>query len=239
MRTRVFAAFLLTLCLGGMLPSFSCTTASGEQIRAVMATPQPENWWMERHVRTVERLRHGPADLIFIGDSITQGWEADGQRIWNAFYRHRHAANLGFNGDQTDNVLWRLQNGELDGITPKLAIVMIGTNNATRREDPPEETAAGIQAILTTIRTRLPGSKILLLAIFPRGLSADDPLRRVNDEVNDRLRAFADQRQIFFLDRAGRLSEDVMPDALHPNERGYRIWADGMEGLVTQLMGEP
>lgn len=246
MTARLFPAFLLTVCLGGMLPSFGCTTASGEQIRAVMAAPQPEEWWMARHARTLDRMRQGPVELIFIGDSITQGWEADGQRVWNAFYHHRHAANLGFNGDQTDNVLWRLQNGELDGITPKLAIVMIGTNNATRREDPPQETAAGIQAIVTAIRTRLPGTKILLLAIFPRGLSADDPLRRVNDAVNDRLRAFADQRQILFvdlgpqfLDRAGRLSEDVMPDALHPNERGYRIWADSMEGLVKPLMGEP
>ena len=92
---------------------------------------------MERHQRSLARIRQGPIDLLFIGDSITQGWEEDGRPVWNAFYQHRHAANLGYNGDQTDNVLWRLQNGELDGITPKLAVVMIGTNNATRREDPP------------------------------------------------------------------------------------------------------
>lgn len=200
---------------------------------------------MERHERAVARIRQGHVDLLFIGDSITQGWEEDGRQVWNAFYQRRHAANLGYNGDQTDNVLWRLQNGELDGITPKLAVVMIGTNNATMREDPPEYTAAGIQAILTTLRTHLPGTRILLLAIFPRGLTNDDPLRRLNESVNARLPALADQRQVFFLninqrflDADGHLSAEIMPDALHPNERGYHLWAEGIEDMVTQLLDQ-
>ena len=200
---------------------------------------------MERHERTVARLRQGRVDLLFIGDSITQGWEEDGRPVWDVFYQRRHALNLGYNGDQTDNVLWRIQHGELDGITPKLAVVMIGTNNATRREDPPESTAAGIQAILTTLRTRLPGTKILLLAIFPRGLKNDDPFRLVNEAVNERLPAMADQRQIFFLnlnrrflDGEGRLSAEIMSDALHPSEHGYQVWAEGMEEMVTRLMNE-
>lgn len=127
----------------------------------------------------------------------------------------------------------------------RLAIVMIGTNNATIREDPPEHTAAGIQAILTTVRTRLPETKILLLAIFPRSASADDPLRRVNDAVNERLQALADQRQVFFLnlnrrflDGEGRLSTEIMPDALHPSALGYRLWAEGMEETIRKLLGE-
>ena len=200
---------------------------------------------MERHERAVARIRQGHVDLLFIGDSITQGWEEDGRQVWNAFYQRRHAANLGYNGDQTDNVLWRLQNGELDGITPKLAVVMIGTNNATMREDPPEYTAAGIQAILTTLRTRLPGTKILLLAIFPRGLTNDDLFRRVNEAVNERLPAFADQRRVFFLnlnrrflDGQGGLSAEIMSDALHPSALGYLIWAEGIEHIVKRLMEE-
>ncbi|ULA60838.1 MAG: Putative Lipolytic enzyme, GDSL family [Nitrospira sp.] len=244
-RTIVSVPFLPTLLLSALQVFFAPTGASGEQIRAAMPAPQPEAWWMERHERAVARIRQGQVDLVFIGDSITQGWEEDGHPVWNVFYQHRHAANLGYNGDQTDNVLWRLQNGELEGITPKLAVVLIGTNNATRREDPPEETAAGIQAILTTLRTRLPDTKILLLALFPRGLSADDPLRQVNNAVNDRLQTFADQRQIFFLDLSrrflgnqGRLPEEIMPDALHPSERGYRLWAEGMEDVVKRLMDE-
>jgi len=179
-RNTLSVSFLPALLFGALQLFLEPAAGAAEQIRAAMSAPQPEAWWMERHERTVARIRQGHVDLLFIGDSITQGWEEDGRPVWNAFYQHRHAANLGYNGDQTDNVLWRLQNGELDGITPKLAVVMIGTNNATRREDPPEETAAGIQAILTTLRTRLPDTKILLLAVFPRGFSADDRLRRVN-----------------------------------------------------------
>jgi len=244
-RNIVPVSFLLVLLLSTLHPFLGPTVGSAEQIRAVKPAPQPEAWWMERHERTVARIRQGHVDLLFIGDSITQGWEEDGRPVWDIFYQHRHAANLGYNGDQTDNVLWRLQNGELDGITPKLAVVMIGTNNATRREDPPHETAAGIQAILTTLRTRLPDTKILLLAVFPRGLSADDRLRQINHAVNERLPAMADQRQVFFLnlnrrflDKNGGLPEEIMPDALHPNEHGYRIWAEGMEDVMRKLLGE-
>lgn len=244
-RNIVPVSFLLALLLSTPQLFLGPTVGSAQQIRAVIPIPQPEGWWIERHKRSVARIRQGHVDLLFIGDSITQGWEGDGRPVWDIFYQHRHAANLGYNGDQTDNVLWRLQNGELDGISPKLAVVMIGTNNATRREDPPQETAAGIQAILTTLRTRLPDTKILLLAVFPRGLSADDRLRRINNSVNERLPAMADQRQVFFLnlnrrflDDNGGLPEEIMPDALHPNEHGYRIWAEGMEDVIRKLLGE-
>ena len=246
MRRKPFPIFsCLPFLLGFLLLSFGPTLASADQIKAAMPTPQTQSWWSTRHARAVARIQQGPVDLLFVGDSITQGWEEDGRRVWDTFYGRRRAVNLGFNSDQTDNVLWRLQHGELDGIAPKLTVLMIGTNNTTMREDPPELTAAGIQAILTTLRTRLPQTKVLLLAVFPRGASADDPHRLVNQAVNERLRAFADQRHVFFLDlgprfldKAGRLSEDVMPDALHPNERGYRLWAEGMEDLVKKLLDE-
>jgi beta-glucosidase len=153
--------------------------------------------------------------------------------------------NLGFNDDRTEHVLWRLEHGEIEGIAPKLAVVMIGTNNTGARHDLAEETTAGIQAILTTLRKGLPGTKILLLGVFPRSPSADDPLRRLNDAINDRLRAYADNRHIFFLDLSrqflddrGRLSQDLMPDYLHPSERGYQVWADGMEDEIRKLLDE-
>lgn len=236
-----FLPFLLGVAFLSIWPA----SVSAEQIKATIPAPQTAPWWSTRHARAVARTQQGPVDLLFIGDSITQGWEEEGRRVWDAFYGRRRAVNLGFNSDQTDNVLWRLDHGEIDGITPKLAVVMIGTNNTTMREDPPEQTAAGIQAILTTLHTRLPQTKILLLALFPRGASSDDPHRLVNQAVNERLRTFADQRHVFFLDlgprfldKAGRLSEDVMPDALHPSERGYRLWAEAMEHLVKTLLVE-
>ncbi len=244
-RNIVPVSFLLALLLGTLQPFIGPTVESAEQIRAAIPAPQRDSWWMERHDRTVSRIRQGPVDLLFIGDSITQGWEEDGRPVWDQYYAGRRAMNLGYNSDQTDNVLWRLQHGELDGITPKLAVVMIGTNNSAMREDPPENTTAGIQAILTTLRTRLPGTRILLLAIFPRGLTNDDPLRRVNEAVNARLPSLAVQRQVFFLninrrflDADGRLSAEIMPDALHPSALGYRIWAEGMEEMIRRLLGE-
>jgi beta-glucosidase len=122
---------------------------------------------------------------------------------------------------------------------------MIGTNNTGTRRDPPEETASGIQAILTTLRTRLPGTKILLLGVFPRGASADNPLRKLNLAINDRIRHYADNQQVFFLDLSprfhdgrGHLSQDLMPDYLHLSERGYHVWADGMEDMIRKLLGE-
>ena len=244
-RTALPAGFRLACLLALLLLSLHPLAAAAHQLKAETPTPQRDSWWMERHDRTVSRIRQGQVDLLFIGDSITQGWEEDGRPVWDRYYAGRRAVNLGYNSDQTDNVLWRLQHGELDGIAPKLAIVMIGTNNATIREDPPEHTTAGIQAILDTLRTRLPGTKILLLAIFPRGASADNPLRRVNETVNARLPALADQRQVFFLnlnrrflDGDGRLSAEIMPDLLHPSLLGYRLWAEGMEEMIRKLVGE-
>lgn len=212
---------------------------------AVVPVPQTKPSWKTRHEQILGRIHQGEVDLLLIGDSITHAWEDVGRRIWDKYYGHRRAVNLGFGGDRTEQVLWRLDHGEIEGITPKLAVVMIGTNNTGARQDPPEETAAGIRAILTTLRTRLPLTKILLLGIFPRSASADDPLRRLNVAINDRLRTYADNQQVFFLDLSrhflddqGGLSQDLMPDYLHPNERGYQVWADGMEDRIRKLLDE-
>lgn len=212
---------------------------------AVVPVPQTESWWTAQHDHILARMRQGDVDLLFIGDSITQGWADEGRRLWSAYYGRRRAVNLGFSADCTEHVLWRLENGEIDAIDPKLVVVMIGTNNSGMRHDPPEETAAGIQAILTTLRTRLPRTKVLLLGVFPRSASADDPLRRLNAAINDRLRHYADNQQVFFLDLSPRflddwerLSQDLMPDYLHLSERGYQVWADGMEEMIRNLLGE-
>jgi beta-glucosidase len=212
---------------------------------AVVPVSRTESWWTTRHEHALARVRQGDVDLLLIGDSITQGWDDEGRRILDAYYGRRRAVNLGFSGDRTEHVLWRLDHGEVEGIAPKLAVVMIGTNNTGVRHDPQEETAAGIQAILTTLRTRLPNTKILLLGVFPRSASANDPFRRLNAAINDRLRHYADNQQVFFLDLSrhflddqGHLTQDLMPDYLHPNERGYQVWAEGMEDMIRKLLGE-
>ena len=205
-----------------------------------------QSWWMPRHKEKLAALKsQQPIDLIMIGDSITHGWEGGGRKVWDQYYAKRHALNLGFGGDRTEQVIWRLQNGAVEGISPKLAVVMIGTNNAGHRQDKPEDTAAGVQAIVDQLLKRLPKTKILLLAIFPRGRDANDPLRKLNDATNQILAGYADKEHVFYLDlnaeflkEDGVLPESIMPDLLHPNENGYEIWAKAMEPMVRKLMGE-
>ena len=230
---------------GSAVAQLTLTQGIDRKPAAVDPVPKTESWWATRHEHTLARIHQGRVELLLIGDSITQLWDKEGRRIWDAYYERRHAVNLGFSGDRTEHVLWRLDHGEIERITPKLAVLMIGTNNTGARHDPPEETAAGIWAILTSLRTRLPGTKILLLGVFPRSPTADDPLRRLNVAINDRLRTYADNQHVFFLDLSrnfiderGHLSQDLMPDYVHLSERGYYVWADGMEHMIRKLLGE-
>ncbi len=207
--------------------------------------PWAVQWWMPRHLEKCKRIAEGNVDLLMIGDSITHGWENGGKKVWETFYADRNAVDLGFSGDRTENVLWRLQNGEAKGINPKLAVLMIGTNNAGHREENPEYTAAGIKAIIKELQKRLPETKILLLAIFPRGADDNDKYRKLNMQTNKLIAGFADDKKVFFLDINDKflaenrvLPKEIMPDLLHPNEKGYHIWAMAMEPHIKKLMGE-
>ena len=205
-----------------------------------------EKWWMPRHEQKVKALKkQGRVDLLMIGDSITHGWENAGKKVWQKYYADRHAFNIGFSGDRTEQVLWRLDHGEVSGISPKLAVIMIGTNNTGHRQDPAVETAAGIQAILTKLDKKLPQTKVLLLGIFPRGAAPNDKLRKRNRAINKILATYEDKQRVFYLDlgkqfltQDGRLPRDIMPDLLHPNTRGYELWAKAMEPMVAKFLGD-
>jgi beta-glucosidase len=225
--------------------------------RTVAVTPDKLNeswaieWWTPRHHKKIAELKAMRAAgraprLVFIGDSITEGWEKEGARVWDQYYKRHDAVGLGFSGDRTENVLWRLLHGEVDGISPRVAVLMFGTNNTGHRQDPPALTAQAIKRNIDELRRRLPDTRILLLAIFPRGEERGDPLRRLNGEINALLPGFADDRHVFFLDinqafldQDGRLSKDVMPDLLHPNGKGYAIWARAMQPELERLMALP
>ena len=206
------------------------------------------DWWIPRHEQKLAeiaalRAAHVEPDVVFVGDSITHNWEKDGQAVWQANYAKYHALDLGFGGDHTENVLWRLRHGELDGYKAKVVVMMIGTNNTGDRLEDPTTTAAGVRRLLDEIRRRQPGAKILLLAVFPRDERPDSPLRRINDRLNQTLATFADDRRVFFLDiggalmnRDGTLSRDVMPDLLHPDDKGYAIWANQMNPTLQRLL---
>lgn len=206
--------------------------------------PEPrEGNWMKRHESFNARVAEGNVDLIFIGDSITQGWEGAGKNVWQKSYADRNAVNLGIGGDRTQHVLWRLDNGNIKGISPKLAVIMIGTNNSG--SNTPEEIFEGNKAIVEKLKEALPKTKILVLGIFPRGENADDPRRQVNEKTNAMLAKLADGQQVHYLDigksflnEEGVLTKEVMPDLLHLSEKGYTIWAEAIEPSVKKLMGE-
>lgn len=209
---------------------------------AIKPVPRADGWWMDRHKQMNERVKQGNVDLLLIGDSITHGWEGGGAKVWGKYYARRNAVNLGIGGDQTQHVLWRLENGNIEGISPKLAVLMIGTNNASGNT--PEEIAQGVKAIVEKLRAKAPKMMVLILAIFPRGANNNDGLRKVNAKANEIIAKLADGKTVLyqdigakFLDKDGNLPRDIMPDLLHPNEKGYEIWAEAIEPTVAKIVG--
>ena len=209
----------------------------------------------KRHESFNEISKKGEAQLVFLGDSITHGWEGKGKAVWTKDWAPLKAANFGIGGDRTEHVLWRLEHGNFDGLKPKAIVLMIGTNNTGHQGRPQkelngavyectaEQTAEGIKAILGQLRQKCPDAKILVLGIFPRGADKNDKFRQQNEATNAIVKGFADDKKVFFLDVGakflaadGTLSKTIMPDLLHPNAEGYQIWSDAMEAKVKELL---
>ncbi len=232
---------LKSLPLFALVLGFTAS-AFAQENDAIKPVPRDANW-MKRHDSFNERVKQGNVDLLFIGDSITQGWEGAGKAAWSEKYGKRNAVNLGIGGDRTQHVLWRLDNGNIDGIKPKLAVLMIGTNNSGQNTS--EQIAEGITAIVTKLRDKLPETKVLILAVFPRGADGTNKNRMVNEGANQIVAKLADGKNIEyldigpkFLDDKGNLSKEVMPDLLHLNPASYQTWADSIEAHVARMMGE-
>ncbi len=196
-----------------------------------------------RHRVINERAKKGDVSLILIGDSITAGWEGSGKDVWKKYYEPRKAMNAGIGGDRTQHVLWRLEHGNIDGISPKVAVVMIGTNNFGANG--PEDIALGVKAIIEKLQARLPEMKILLLGVFPRGEKPDDALRQKNVAVNRLIKEFADGHKVHYLEINDKLmnadgtqNREIMPDLVHLSARGYAIWAEAIEPQLVLLLGE-
>ena len=229
------ALFTATLAL-----AFVIGTRAAETNTAVIPAPRDAKW-VVRHEGFVEIARKGGVDLLFVGDSITDGWRSGGKAIWEKDFASLKAANFGISGDQTQHVLWRLQNGELDGIRPKLAVLMIGTNNLRGNSD--EEIVEGIKAIIKDLHEKTPATKILLLGIFPRAEKADAPQRARIKHINSIIARLDDGKILRYMDIGdkflepdGTLPKAIMPDFLHPNARGYQIWADTIMPTVQEMM---
>jgi lysophospholipase L1-like esterase len=226
------------LCALTLLAIFSRTVFA--ENTATNPVPRDAKW-VQRHEGFVKIAKQGGIDLLFLGDSITDFWRSRGAQVWKTYYGDRHAANFGISGDRTQHVLWRIEHGELDGIHPKVVVLMIGTNNTGNRNTPPE-VIQGVTAVVNELKVKLPDSKILLLAIFPRG-EKNAPQRAQIATINSAIAKLDDGKQVKFLDIGqkflqpdGTLPRDIMPDLLHPNEKGYKIWADAMEPTLAKML---
>lgn len=184
----------------------------------------------------------GEYDIAFIGDSITQGWEGPGRSIWEKYYGSRKCINLGVSGDRTQHVLWRFEQGQLDGLKPKVAVLMIGTNNSNRDDNSEADILEGVQVIVKQMRERLPDTKVVVLGIFPRGRSFTVQRGKIL-QVNQALARLADEKNIFYIDfgsqlieNDGSISREIMPDFLHLTEKGYEIWANAIEPRLVELL---
>jgi lysophospholipase L1-like esterase len=229
--------------------------AVGPANTALVPVPKLEDdfydWW-GRHGAILATKDETRPDVVLLGDSITHLWGGNPpwtgrppggpQDFARTFAGHR-VLNLGFGFDRVQNVLWRLDHGEFDGLRPAWVVVNIGTNNlVTTRHAPantPEEIAAGVEQVLLRLRARSPSTRIILMGLFPRGQSADHPLRARVAAVNALLARRVAGSGITFLDLSSRLVESdgtisraVMPDFLHPSERGYAVWGDALLGVM-------
>ena len=240
LRSRLAAALVLFA-----LPVLAQTNSAPATNRCVVPIPRDGKAY-ERFQEINQRVKdsQGRADVIFLGDSITQGWEGNGKDVWTKYYAPRHALNLGIGSDHTQHVLWRLDHGNVDGLKPKVAVVLLGVNNIPDDSNTPTMVLEGVTAVVKSLRTKLPDTKVLLLAIFPfredfcaqrgKALQVNQALHKLDDGKNIR---FLDIGHLFLAPN-GKIPKAMMRDFLHPSAAGYQVWAEAMEPLVAEMLGE-
>jgi lysophospholipase L1-like esterase len=204
--------------------------------------------FFELHEQFLARGKAGPIGVLFLGDSITEGW-GKAPHIWDHYFGQYQPANFGIGGDQTQHVIWRIENGELDSISPKVVVLMLGTNNSAQHTG--AQIAAADKRIVELIRAKLPATKVLLLAIFPRGPrqvgnGTPEPWQERMAAItaaNAELARLDDGKMVRFLDinarflgNDGTIPNIIMPDQLHPNAAGYQLWAEAIEKPLAEMM---
>lgn len=215
-------------------------------------SPEQLRQWLQRHQANVARARQGGIDVAFFGDSLTQGWLDQGRPAWEAFFAPLRAAAFGIPGDRTQQLLWRMQHGELEGCSPCVVVLLIGTNNldpglggppSLTRQNSIAEIIAGVSAIVRLVHGRFPHTRVLLNGLLPRG-DADAPVRCEIAAINAGLQQMDDDgRSVLFIDAGAALLEPdgspgagLMADHLHLTEHGYRLWAPLLHAPLLRLL---
>ena len=245
----LFAACAVSFAVATAQTPAPGTKAPKPDASAAIEKKDSDGRFRKMHESFLERGKAGPVGLLFIGDSITQGW-TKAPEVWKEFYEAYQPANFGIGGDQTQHVIWRIENGELDGLNPKVTVLMLGTNNTATHTA--NEIAAADKKIVQMIRAKMPKTKVLVLAVFPRGPRKDKAGKVTDDgvsrmaiirDVNAQLATLDDGKNVRFLDinakfldADGKIPDSIMPDQLHPNAKGYQIWAETMQPLLADML---
>jgi lysophospholipase L1-like esterase len=235
-----------TLSASSLLTLALLTGAAGASDEGpTRAAPRKDNTvWMDRHAALLERAKKG-ADVVFLGDSLTQGWEGpDGAAAWKKHFEPLKAANFGAGGDRTQHVLWRVTEGkELQDVKPKVIVLQVGGSNLAANSA--EEIVEGVAAVVKELSRQKPGAKVLLLGLLPRGARANDKFRDKIKAVNKGLARLADGKRVSyldaggpFLDKEGNLIEEMMPDGIHPSAKGYAAWAEAIAAPLGEMLKE-
>ena len=238
-----------TSLIGLIISLVGATTSAGQgqDLEGPAVSPQPriEEWWFSRHAEKIGQMSKGEFDLLMVGDSITHNFDSVGESVWKKHFEPRKAINLGFGGDRTNHVLWRLDHLPRLETGPRAAVVMIGTNNICWGSDEPAQAAMGVAAVATKLRGLYPEVKVLVLGVFPRRREATHPHRKEIVELNAALPGLLESVEGVtfldigeaFLDEKGHLSEEMMPDTTHPSERGHEIWAEEIGPVLDRWLG--
>ncbi len=237
-----------------LVPVVSFSAAPADIPRHVATTPvaRTDAEGKERHEETLADPARSSARIVFIGDSITDMWRADdaGKPVWTKYWAGYGAVNLGVAGDRTEHVLWRIEHGALDGMKPRVVVLLIGTNNSGQSREvgsnyrcTAQQTADGINAVLQKIRAKCPYAKILLMGILPR-TESEDPSNVQNMETNKIISKFADGTTVRYMDIGKRFVKPenndptimLMPDLLHLNTDGYKIWTEAILPVIKEWL---
>ena len=246
------AKLLFRLFVACILLGLFAVASVQAQNKALDPIDRKDDWWTQRHAENVERMNRGDVGLLLVGDSITHGWDHHPE-LRDKFFGEFKPINLGFSGDRTSHVLWRLEHLPLDKISPKAAMIMIGTNNIGHRDgSTPKEAAQGIVAIVGELKRQYPKLQIIVLKVFPRDEKPDGEYRKKVNEINAVLpemletallalprSASRDVRIVDinagFLDADGTLPKRIMDDFLHPGKEGYEYWGEKIVPIIKEF----